>query len=87
MTDALAQRKATEFFLRDVAIQLADINMVVVTEFSDIDQEIMITLCKAIQNKVDQVADSGTREEVYVIHNFKNSTLTEAKGEWKVWIL
>lgn len=84
MTDAIANQKATEFFLRDVALELADIN--IVTDFSDIDQEIIVNTCRAIQLKNSDAMNKNNthRDELIVVHNFKNSSLEDAEEEWKV---
>jgi len=87
MSEALAHRKATEFFLRDVALQIADIVLVVVTDFGDIDQEIIVSICQSIQLKLKNSPATQIREEVYVVHNFMNSTLEEAESQWEKYVL
>jgi hypothetical protein len=69
--------------LRDVALVVADVHIIVVTEFSDVDQEIIVTLSQAVQNKLKQNLDE-TDNNIFVVHNFKSSTPEEAKGEWEV---
>jgi hypothetical protein len=84
MAFSIANRKATEYFLRDVANALADVTAVVVTDFSDIDQEIIITLCKALQMKNASTTTHPVRGEIYIIHNFKTADVKQARELWKV---
>jgi len=86
ITEAIAYRKATEFFLRDCCLELGDQHIVVVTEFSDIDQEYIIIICNSIIQKMQ--AKIHIRPEIFICHNYKDAqTFEETQARWDKYVV
>ena len=71
----LEEKKNTERKLRDIVFNLSDIFILVVNDFTTLDQEILVKL----ENKISRSSKKKFKE-IYVIHNLKDVTTEEMKN-------
>ena len=77
--EALAQKRATEMFLQELAFSMADVIVVVVNELTWPDQEYLRTL----RLKLEQ--SNKDYKQLFVIHNFVDvKTEKELLSMWRV---